>query len=129
MRIKLILLFSLISSFAFGQHLISKHFYKSFSHAQIDSAYASFGLPTFLLPNNYEVDVYHLLYNTVMPDSVTPTVASGLFIVPKNKSCASTILSYQHGTQMTKAEAPSKRGGMEWIIGLAMGADGYVAVL
>lgn len=129
MRIKLILLFSLISSFAFGQHLISKHFYKSFSHAQIDSAYASFGLPTFFLPNNYEVDVYHLLYNTVMPDSVTPTVASGLFIVPKNKSCASTILSYQHGTQMTKAEAPSKRGGMEWIIGLAMGADGYVAVL
>ena len=129
MRIKLILFFSLISTVAFGQHLVSKHFYQTFTHSKIDSAYASFGLPSFILPNNYEVDVYHILYNTVMPDSVTPTVASGLFIVPKNKTCASTILSYQHGTQMTKAEAPSKRGGMEWIIGLAMAEDGYVAVL
>lgn len=129
MRLKLILLLSLFSSVAYSQHLVSTHFYKTFTHDRIDSAYASFGLPSFILPNNYEVDVYHILYNTVMPDSITPTVASGLFIVPKNKSCASTILSYQHGTQMTKAEAPSKRGGMEWIIGLAMAADGYVAAL
>lgn len=129
MNLKLLLPLFLICSASYGQHLVSKHFYKSYTNSQIDSAYNSVGLPGIVLPNDYEVDIYHLMYNTVMPDSITPTIASGLFIVPKNKSCASTILSYQHGTIVSKAEAPSKRGNMEWIIGLAMATEGYISVL
>lgn len=127
---KIIFALSLLSAISIqAQTLVSTHKIKSFTNTQIDSAYTAIGLPAAFMPNDYEVDMYYITYNTVMPDSVTPTVASGLFAFPTAKSCASTILSYHHGTMMTKAEAPSRMGGMEWIIGLAMATEGYIASL
>ncbi|MBL0911491.1 MAG: T9SS type A sorting domain-containing protein [Bacteroidia bacterium] len=118
----------LVSAALYSQHLVSHQFLKSYDNSQIDSIYSSMGLPSLLLPNQYKINVYRLLYNTVGPDSVTPVVASGLMVLPKDKGCASTILSYQHGTMTRRVDAPSYRQG-EWILGVAMGSDGYVGLL
>ncbi len=129
MKKTLFLFFVLQSFFLSAQHLISLNEIRSYTLTQIDSAYSAMGLPSMLMPKDYEVKVYWIMYNSVLPDSITPTQISGLLIIPQNKSCPSSILSYQHGTMMTKAEAPSKMGGKEWVLGLAMGAAGYIAAL
>ncbi|MGQ3015563.1 MAG: lipase family protein, partial [Flavobacteriales bacterium] len=118
----------LVSAALYSQHLVSHQFLKSYDNSQIDSIYTSMGLPSMLLPNQYKIDVYRLLYNTVGPDSITPVVASGLMVLPKDKGCGSTILSYQHGTMTRRVDAPSYRQG-EWILGVAMGSEGYVGLL
>lgn len=112
----------------YSQHLVSHQFLSSYNNSQIDSIYTSMGLPSALLPNNYAIDVYRLRYNTVGPDSITPVVASGLMVVPTGKNCASSIVSYQHGTMTRRVDAPSYRVG-EWILGVAMGSEGYVGLL
>lgn len=114
--------------FSDAQVLVSKTLERSWSTQQIDSFYTQQGLPAAILPNSYGVDIYRIIYNTVSYDETTPTVASGLMIIPREKECASALLSYQHGTVLKRADAPSYLQG-EYVIGVAMGADGYVGVM
>ena len=111
-----------------AQHLVSFDLRKNWSVQQVDSFYTSQGLPAALLPLDHGVDVYTVVYNTVSYDSVTPTQASGLLVIPHDRPCASPILSYQHGTVLKRVDAPSGLNG-EWVVGVAMGADGYIGMI
>jgi len=111
-----------------AQTLVSATLKRSWTTQQIDSFYTAQGLPSAILPQQYAVDIYQVIYNTVSYDGVTPTVASGLMVLPKNKDCASPILSYQHGTVLKRTDAPSNLTG-EYVIGVAMAADGYVGLI
>lgn len=68
-----------------------------------------------------------MVYNTVAGDS-TPTIASGLVIIPVGAPCRVGIISYQHGTVMKKSDVPSNQQG-EWFIALAAAAQGYIGVM
>lgn len=80
------------------------------------------------------VKVYKLSYNTTTPDGKA-ILASGLVIYPDNATDSLTILSFQHGTITTQAEAPSAyqpAGNMEAYLGGTIGASlskGYLVVM
>lgn len=85
------------------------------------------GIP---LPAAHGAKAIALTYATVDWDGVTPTVASGALILPRGEDPGPfPLLSYQHTTLIANQDAPSFGGGLEFLIGLAMSADGYVAVL
>ncbi len=130
-------LFYILSSAAFfglshlsakAQVMVSYSLELSLNQNQLNSFYNSEDLPGAILPQSHGVDVYRVVYNTVGYDGTTPTVASGLLCIPKNKTCASPIISYMHGTILKKTAAPSNLTG-EYIIGVAMAADGYVSMM
>lgn len=122
------LLFLLYSFSSKSQVLESYTFHFELSPQQVDSFYTANGLPSIILPQQFGVKIYSVVYNTVSYDGVTPTIASGLVTIPVNKTCASPIISYQHGTILKKTDAPSYLLG-EYIIAVAMAADGYVGVM
>ncbi len=130
-------LFSLVISAVFvtlahfsvrAQVLVSYSLELSLAQNQIENFYNSNGLPGVILPQSHGVNVYRVIYNTVSYNGTTPTVASGLLCIPQDKSCASPLIAYMHGTILKKTDAPSNLVG-EYIIGVAMAADGYVSVM
>jgi acetyl esterase/lipase len=73
---------------------------------------------------NYDVDLYKIDYNTIDPEG-SPTLASGLVVVPKDLSKSFPLLSYQHGTVLKKTNVASQlKGDIE--IGPIFATDGYV---
>lgn len=91
----------------------------------VRAVFAQLGLP---LPVRHGVLLDKLLYETVNPFGVR-TVASGLIVRPQNATNRSALVSYQHGTIISRSEVPSAFLGLERIIGVALSTDGYVTVL
>jgi len=60
-----------------------------------------------LIKNN--VSVYKLIYNTKLPDG-TAVKASGALLVPTGSSLSFPLISQQHGTITSDADAPSNYG-------------------
>ncbi len=81
-----------------------------------------------LLPVNYDVDVYKVIYETIDPHG-KPVIASGVVYAPKNYTCKLPIAAYLHGTLTKDADAPSTLMEVESGIGYGLATDGYLAVL
>ncbi|MBI2770659.1 MAG: prolyl oligopeptidase family serine peptidase [Burkholderiales bacterium] len=80
---------------------------KTISAAQVSSALADAGDAAFLAAPRYAVQAWRLTYVTVDADG-RQVVASGLVGVPqKAANAVSPVLSYQHATIKTQADAPS----------------------
>jgi hypothetical protein len=79
-----------------------------------------------LIPAN-GVLIYRILYETIDPFG-GPILASGALVIPDAIDRALPLVSYQHGTGITKDDVPS-RLSTESAIGIAYGATGYLAVL
>lgn len=122
-----VLLLAFGTSPSAAQHLASYQLITTYNFAQIDSVYLANGIPTFIFPKRFFVNVYKVIYNTVSYDS-TATTASGAVMLPVNPPCHLPLISYQHGTETVKTNAPSYLGG-EVVVGIAMAADGYAASL
>ncbi|MFD0747864.1 alpha/beta hydrolase family protein [Phytohabitans flavus] len=76
----------------------------------------------------YGVDTYQLIYRTVDPAG-QPTVASGLVALPRGGARELTTVSYTHGTEINRTDAPSMwRDG--WAVGPALtyASAGFAAV-
>jgi hypothetical protein len=52
------------------------------------------------------VDTYRIVYRTIDPEG-QPTTASGLLALPRSNTRRLTTVSYLHGTEFTKDDAPS----------------------
>lgn len=74
------------------------------------------------------VRLHRLVYETVNPFGLR-TTASGLLVLPEGSSKSLPLVSYQHGTIVSRDETPSAMEGLEVLIGLAFGSSGYAAVL
>jgi len=79
-------------------------------------------------PVTYGVGVYVIGYETIDSREFRAT-ASGALVLPRGVARALPLVSYQHGTIVKRAEAPSRGAGLEYLLGLALGTDGYVAAL
>ena len=119
-------LFVLSFSASFSQRIVNKIWLKTFTALQIDSILTANGVPN-IFNNQYDIDVYRLIYNTVNYDS-TAITASGMMAVPRNTTCKFPTLMYEHGTESAKTEAPSYLSGQEPVIGMVMASIGYVAI-
>jgi Secretory lipase len=57
----------------------------------------------------YGVDTWRLVYRTIDPQG-RPTVASGLLALPRNRARRLRAVSFTHGTELFKGDAPSTAG-------------------
>src|SRR5204863_471860 len=94
---------------------------------EVDSVLVLQGIPSGVFPINFGAKAFKVIYNTVSWDS-TPTIASGLLIVPVGARCKVPLISYQHGTITRKSDALSNLQG-EWFIALAGASKGNVVVM
>ncbi|HOO83277.1 MAG TPA: lipase family protein [Prolixibacteraceae bacterium] len=93
----------------------------------IKSAMNTFGVTALTENVKYDVNIYKLIYKTLFEgDSI---LVSGVVAtpVPKKNNEEFPILSYQHGTIFTKAEAPSVNTNNEFMTYLA--STGMVIVI
>lgn len=93
----------------------------------IGSAEALLGLNG--IPARYAVQMYAITYRTV---DVTgqPTVASGAVFLPVNPTGAVPLMSYSHGTVVSKTDVPSNPNSQEGPdIGLVLASAGNVVAM
>lgn len=96
---------------------------------QIDSIVVLNGLPSGLLPLDYEVNVHRVVYQTPNVDGITPTTASGLVMIPDvDTACAMPMMAYLHGTKLKKDETFYYLKG-EWQLGVIAATSGYAMVM
>lgn len=110
-----------------AQTLVSDSVILHLNKSQVDSLYTLNGVPLFLFPTKYEINIHRVIYNTLDAHN-NPTIASGLVILPENNFCPSPLISYQHGTQARKNQVFSNLRG-EWVVGVAGAATGYAACM
>jgi hypothetical protein len=76
----------------------------------------------------YGVDAYQLVYRTV-DAAGQPTVASGLVALPRNGVRSLQTVSYTHGTELNRTDAPSHwRDGWSVAPALTYASAGFAAV-
>jgi hypothetical protein len=129
MKKNFLLLFAFCCTYSYlnAQVLVTDTILLRLNKQQVDSLYTINGVPTFLFPTQYEVNVHKVIYNTLDAKN-NNTIASGLVIVPVNNNCAAPLISYQHGTVARRDDVFSNLRG-EWIVGVAGAATGYVACM
>ncbi len=96
-----------------------------YSKVQLDFIFSLAGIPVKAL---YDVRALAVTYETVDPWGGR-TQASGFVALPQAGGQRLPLVSYQHGTLAKKSEAPSQNATGERIVGLALAATGYLAVL
>ncbi len=111
-----------------GGVIVSETFLRSYSQTQCDSIFTARGLNV-VMSAKTGLDLYKIIYKTTDWNN-EQTIASGLIMVPQNRTLPLDIVSYQHGTLSKKQSAPSQNQDGEAIIGFAFGADaGYLMIL
>lgn len=93
--------------------------------AEVDAATIKSRLPQAATLVNSGVKAYKIFYKTEFP-SGNPITASGLIIVPAERSGELTLLGFLHGTITTNEEAPSSYlpvGNMEAYVAGTVGAS------
>ncbi len=103
----------------------------SFSQHFVSATYLGKTTPfTFALFTSkaiYSVNAYKITYNTTNVDG-TPTVASGMLVIPESSSCDSLpMVAYEHGTVLLKSDVPS-RDNQESIIPKVVASTGAISV-
>lgn len=77
----------------------------------------------------YGVDIHRITYETFDHRGVS-AVASGALAVPTGAGVPSVpFVSYQHGTQFLRTDAPSNKTAGDQALGVIMGTDGYAVAL
>jgi len=77
----------------------------------------------------YGVDIHRITYETFDHRGIS-TLASGALAVPTGTGVPSLpLVSYQHGTQFLRTDAPSNKGAGDQAYGLIMGTEGYAVAL
>lgn len=125
-------LFALLFQFGYAQNsnrgqLLSFLRLDSLDQQEILSLYNSVGLPPFLAPIDYSVELYKLTYLTPAAKGDTLTTASGLLMIPISEDKCFPIFNYNHGTSEYGDEISSL--GPEWFLGLPFAAGGYILVM
>ncbi|MFC4055790.1 alpha/beta hydrolase family protein [Actinomadura syzygii] len=72
------------------------------------------------------LDAYRIVYRTIAPDK-RPTTAGGLVVLPRDGSRDLRVVAYEHGTMISKAQAPSVQP-QQRADAFLFGSAGYAAV-
>jgi len=109
--------------------LISAQLIESWDLERINDLYDGFGLPEFISPIGFDVDVYKIVFATPDARGEAMTVASGLVQIPTNgNACNFPMFVYCHGTNTYTGKTMTELGD-EYQIGIPFTANGYVSVL
>ena len=79
-------------------HLVSYKLFRSYDKKGVAAIWKEKGIPKFIAPVTYGVDIYEIVYMAPWVDG-TMIKASGLYFVPKNSTNKKLpIAVYHHGT-------------------------------
>jgi pimeloyl-ACP methyl ester carboxylesterase len=81
-----------------SQHLNSAEHIRKVSKEDLQKAISS--------PVEYGIDFYKITYHTTGSDG-KPDIASGVVVIPDNKTSANALVIYHHGTSNSRQEVPS----------------------
>ena len=123
----LIILLFLSSRFVSGQ-IISYELIESWTLEDVQEIYDSNNLPPNTGQINFEVDGYKILYFTPNHNGDL-VLCSGAIYLPKETSCPSPILSWQHGTAVKDAAAPSNMNSSNKQVGVVAASHGYIVTM
>lgn len=85
--------------------------------------------PLNTLEIKHTVNLYKIRYQTPAPDGST-TIASGLVAMPANPTHKVAIVSYFHGTRITRDDVPSRNDEKNYIYpGVFSSSGGYMLVM
>lgn len=103
--------------------IVARTLVESFTTEQV-TAYMNDYSPIIaaLLPPQYPVDLYKIVYETLDHDDEV-VAASGILAIPRGLSNPLPLASYQHGTIFSKNSCPSQ-GSTEQLIAIGLAASG-----
>jgi len=111
----------------FRGEIISTELLHHYTIAQTDSVLEAYDPDLLLYPNDYEIDIYKIIYKTIDADG-NETQASGAAVIPSNNTVSFPLCIYEHGT-IVKREAVPSRESDELLLGIIYGCVGYVTSL
>lgn len=108
--------------------LVSYKLYRSYDKKGVAQLWKEKGIPKFIAPVGYGVDIYEIVYLAPWVDG-TMIRASGLYFVPKSKPTEKlSVAVYHHGTQLERKREDFDHSAQQGIaFGLA--ADGYITLM
>jgi len=108
--------------------LVSYKLFRSYDKKGVAALWKEKGIPKFIAPVRYGVDIYEIVYMAPWVDG-TMIRASGLYFVPKAKPGEKLpVAVYHHGTQLERQRESFDRSAQQGIsFGLA--ADGYITLM
>lgn len=109
-----------------NKYLVSYTLVKTHTFETIKALWKSNKIPKFILPINYEVDIYEVVYNVRWIDSTWQT-ASGVYFVPKTDKPV-PCMAFGHGTQIEKNRNISDGDAQQGIC-LGFATDGYSVLM
>lgn len=120
-------LFSLVFPFVVAGQITSFELEETWSIYDIQDVYTFSGLPDYVGEINHAVEGYKVSYLTSDANG-NPIIASGAVFVPLDLTCPAPILSWQHGTVVADAGAPSENI-QNSAIGIVSASHGYIVFM
>jgi hypothetical protein len=111
----------------FRGDLISYELLHHYTIAQSDSVLAAYDPALLSYPNDYEIEIYKVIYKTIDAND-NEVQASGAIVIPINSDIQFPLCLYDHGTVVMRDEVPS-RESEEILIGISYACGGYVTAL
>lgn len=119
---------SVWAQFPVRGEIIGQSLLKHYTTSEIEGVYAQLGIPTFLSPINYEVDLYKVQYWTPDTDGTSLVPATGVVLYPSNYACGAPVILYHHVTTFWDTGVPSDLG-LEALAGIPFSANGYIVLI
>ncbi len=117
-----------ISWYSQAQVIIEYSKITEYTQQEVQDILTAQGIPEFLVPVYYGVDVYRLTYNTPNVTNTGMTIASGAVAFPKGYMCDIPVASYSHGTVSSRYNVPSYESA-ELQLGILWASRGYATCL
>ncbi len=105
--------------------LLTNVFWQEFTPLQLGFLLGAQGIP---VTPQYGVRVRKVVYETLDAQGAR-TVASGVLALPTTAAGPLPLVSYQHGTLVTRAESPSANLYGETMVAVVLASTGYAAVV
>jgi len=110
-------------------NLVSSTILSSRSAAELQNILKASGLDLPLAQLKYDIELYKIIYHT---DYLGETIeASALVVLPKNPATSVPMISFQHGTISSHAEAPTALplSNTQLLLYTALASPGFIAVV
>lgn len=108
--------------------LVSYKLFRSYDTKGVAELWKQKGIPKFIAPADYGVDIYQVVYMAPWVDG-TMIRASGLYFVPKAKPGEKLpVAVYHHGTQLERKREDFDKSGQQGI-SMGLAADGYITLM
>lgn len=102
------------------KYLKSYTLIKTIQKAEIDAFRKEKKVPKTLIPVDYDVKIYEIIYNSTYADG-SPVLASGLYFMPVGAQNEVPLVSYHHGTLIKKEREIGFWREQNFCIGFATG--------